>query len=300
MSTKKDIDKLNKYLKKMYNINLDKSNKAMLKQGNLPIAVVAVPEKDLLLVSSPLINLPEENLLPLFRKLLTLNLTDTQDAAFAINESVGTIDLQVKRPLVNLDYEELQRAINTVASVSGKYINILAKDFDTKGVVLHSPRAGTWSRYLNAMNPFTLSRPARTNSKAVHKVRTIFSVLGIASAIAAGIYTYTRTSSWALAIFVFLWTQFIMARAIPDLITDPNKIKRFIFFALHPAVGVALLLGIYELWQIWWLAALIGYLGGLFLGRFIASIILPRISLEETQDDEQRRSAWKKAQSGVV
>ena len=300
MSEKKNIDKLNKYLKKMYSINLDKNNKVMLKQGNIPVALVAVPKKDLLLVSSPVINLPEENLLPLFRKLLTLNLTDTQDAAFAINESVGTIDLQVKRPLEKLDYEELQRAINTVASVSKRYTNILAKDFDTKGVVLHSPRAGTWGRYLNAMNPFTLSRPGRNNRRAVHKIRTVFSVLGFASAIGAGIFTYTETTSWALAIFVFLWTQFIVARALPDLITDSSKIKRFIFFALHPAVGVALLLGIYEFWEIWWLAALIGYIGGLFLGRLIASLILPRISLEETQDDEKRRSAWSKAQSGGI
>ncbi|MBN1387605.1 MAG: CesT family type III secretion system chaperone [Bacteroidales bacterium] len=300
MSEKKNIDNLNKFLKKMYNISLDKNNKAMLKQGNIPVAVVAVPKKDLLLVSSPVISLPEQNLLPLFRKLLTLNLTDTQDAAFAINERVGTIDLQIKRPLVNLDYEELQRAINTVATVSGRYINILAKDFDTKGVVMYSPKAGTWGQYLNAMNPFTLSRPRSDNRQGVQKLRTIFSLLGLASAIAAGIYTYTRTTSWALAIFVFLWTQFIVARAIPDLITDPHKIKRFIFFALHPVVGVALLLGTYELWEIWWLAALIGYIGGLFLGRFIAAILLPRISLEETHDDEKRRSAWMKAQSGGV
>ena len=91
-----------------------------------------------------------------------------------------------------------------------------------------------------------------------------------------------------------------MARALPDLITDTNKFKRLIFFALHPAVGVALLLGIYRLWEIWWLAALIGYIGGLFMGRFIAAILLPRISLEETHDDEKRRSAWMKAQSGGV
>jgi hypothetical protein len=241
--------------------------------------------------------LPEQNLLPLFRKLLTLNLADTQDASFAINENVGTIDLQIKRPLVNLDYEELQRAINTVATVSVRYINILAKDFDTKGVVMYSPRAGTWGHYLNAMNPFTLSKPRRDDRQSVQKLRTVFSLLGLASAIAAGIFTYTRTTSWALAIFVFLWTQFIVARALPDLITDPDKIKRFIFFFLHPAVGVALLFGAYNLWEIWWLASLIGYIGGLFLGRLIAAILLPRISLEETQDDEKRRRAWMKAQS---
>jgi hypothetical protein len=296
MSEKKNIDKLNKFLKNMYKISLDKNYKAMLKSGDAPVAVVAIPKKDLLLVSSPVIDLPEQNLLPLFRKLLTLNLTETKDASFAINESAGTIDLQIKRPLIDLDYNELQRAINTVASVSNRYNNILAKDFDTKAVLLYSPKAGTWGRYLNAMNPLTSFISKKDQRQHVYKLRTVFSLLGIASAIGAGILTYTKTMSWALAIFVFLWTQFIVARAIPDLITDPYKIKRFIFFALHPAVGVALLLGTYQLWEIWWLSALIGYLGGLILGRFIAVIILPRISLEETRDDETRRSAWLKAQ----
>ena len=96
MSEEKSIDNINKFLNKMYNISLDKNYKAMLKRGDASIAVVAVPKEGLLLVSSPVIDLPEQNLLPLFRKLLTLNLTDTKDAAFAINEKAGTIDLQIK------------------------------------------------------------------------------------------------------------------------------------------------------------------------------------------------------------
>ena len=296
MSEEKSIDNINKFINKMYNISLDKSYKAMLKRGDASIAVVAVPKEGLLLVSSPVIDLPEQNLLPLFRKLLTLNLTDTKDAAFAINEKAGTIDLQIKRSILNLDYDELQRAIDTVALVSDKYNNILAKDFETKVVLQYSTKARTWDRYLNALNPWTAISPKMDQSKHILRLRAVFSILGLAFAIGAGIFTYTKITSWALAIFVFLWTQFFVARAIPDLITDPNKIKRFIFFALHPAAGVALLLGTYELWQIWWLSALIGYLGGLFLGRILALIILPDISMEETRDDEKRRSAWMQAQ----
>jgi hypothetical protein len=296
MSENKNIDNLNKFLNKMYNISLDKNYKAMLKRGDSSIAVVAVPKEDLLLVTSPVIDLPEQNLLPLFRKLLTLNLTDTKDAAFAINEKASTIDLQIKRSLTSLDYNELQRAINSVAIVSDKYNNILAKDFDTEVVLQYSLKAGTWGRYLNALNPLTSYMPKMDQRKSIRRLRAVFSILGLALAIGAGIFTYTKITSWALGIFVFLWTQFFVARAIPDLITDPDKIKRFIFFALHPAAGVALLLGSYELWQIWWLSALIGYLGGLLLGRIIALIILPDISMEETRDDEKRRSAWMQAQ----
>lgn len=298
MSEKTNTDKLNKFLTKMYKIGLDENYRAMLKSGNAPVAVVAVPKKDLLLVSSPVIDLPEENLLPLFRKLLTLNLTETQDAAFAINEVAGTIDLQIKRPLEHLDYSELQRAVNTVALVADKYNDMLAKDFDSKVVLLHSAKAGNWNRYLSAMNPFTSLMP-RVDKKARFKIlRATFSIISIVTAIAAGIFTYTQTQEWALGIFVFLWTQFIVARAIPDLITDPEKIKRFIFFALHPAVGAGILLGSYELWEIWWLSALLGYVGGIFFGRIIAAIILPQITLEEDRDDKERKSAWIKAQGG--
>jgi hypothetical protein len=243
MSENKNIDNLNKFLNKMYNISLDKNYKAMLKRGDSSIAVVAVPKEDLLLVTSPVIDLPEQNLLPLFRKLLTLNLTDTKDAAFAINEKASTIDLQIKRSLTSLDYNELQRAINSVAIVSDKYNNILAKDFDTEVVLQYSLKAGTWGRYLNALNPLTSYMPKMDQRKSIRRLRAVFSILGLALAIGAGIFTYTKITSWALGIFVFLWTQFFVARAIPDLITDPDKIKRFIFFSLHPAAGVALLLG---------------------------------------------------------
>lgn len=296
MSEKKNIDKLNKFLKKMYKISLDQKYKAMLKSGNTPVAVVAVPKRDLLMVSSPVIDLPEENLLPLFRKLLTLNLKETHDAAFAINEEAGTIDLQIKRPLEHLDYSEFQRAIHAVASVTKKYNNILANDFDSKVVLLHTTKAGNWNRYLSALNPFTSFEPRVNNRQRIRKLRTIFSVLGIFIAIASGVLTYTETQEWALGIFVFLWTQFLVARAIPDLITDAKKIRRFIFFTLHPAIGVAILLGAYELWEIWWLSALLGYVGGLFLGRIVAAIILPQITFEEDRDDKERRKAWVNSQ----
>jgi hypothetical protein len=296
MSEKKSIDKINKFLKKMVNSQLDKNNKCILKKGNAPVAVVAVPNKDLLLVSAPVINLPEENLLPLFRKLLTLNLSDTKDAAFAINEESGTIDLQIKRPLENLDYPEFERSVGTVAEVADRYNDILAETFGSPAVLLQSTKANTWGRYISSLNPFVAFMPKKDPRNRVRNIRAVFTVLSIVSAIGAGIFTYTQTLSWALGIFVFLWTQFIVARAIPDLITESSRIKRFIFFALHPAVGVALLLGTYELWEMWWLSALIGYVGGLFLGRIIVTIIMPQITLEETRDDKARSSAWMKAQ----
>ncbi len=146
MSGSKDLGRLNKYLNKMFKVSLDTNNKCMLKKGDTYIAVVAVPQDDLLLVASPLINLPEENLLPLFRKLLTMNFTDTDDSFFAINENAGTIDVQIKRPLANLDYGEFERAINTVIDVSYKNSKMIAETFGAEAVRHFSPKASRSGR----------------------------------------------------------------------------------------------------------------------------------------------------------
>jgi hypothetical protein len=82
---------------------------------------------------------------------------------------------------------------------------------------------------------------------------------------------------------------------IPDLITDPNKIKRFFFFALHPALGVLILIFTYQWWGMWWLSALLGYLGGMLIGRLLASLIFPKIAREETIDERRRLEEQRKS-----
>jgi hypothetical protein len=296
MGTPTQVDKVNKFLKQGGWGELDGNNKCMLQRGNASLAVVAIPEKDLLLVSSPVINLPEENLLPLFRKLLTLNLSETKDAAFALNDEAGTIDLQIKRPLENLEYGEFERAVTTVATVADKYNDIMAETFGSEVVRPLTPKAGRWRGYISALNPFTTIIRKDELKGRIRKIRAVFSIIGFAAAIGAGIYIYRRIDSWAVAIFTYLWMQFVVARAVPDLITDPNKIRRFIFFALHPAIAVGLLYITYRWWEMWWLSALIGYFGGIFLARLIGGIILPRVALEEARDDQERMKVWLRSQ----
>jgi len=298
MGNLKQVDKVNKFLKQGGWGELDGNNKRMLQKGNTPVAVVAIPNEDLLLVSSPVINLPEENLLPLFRKLLTLNLYETKDAAFAINEEVGTVDLQIKRPLENLDYNEFERAVSTVAEVADKYNDIMAGTFASEVIQPLTPKAGRWRSYISALNPITTVIRKEELKTRIRKIRAVFSILGFLSAIGAGIYAYTRIGSWALAIFTYLLAQFIVARAIPDLITDPNKIKRFIFFALHPIIAVGLLYITYQWWEMWWLSALIGYIIGIFLARIIGGIIFPRVAVDEARDDQERMKVWFRSLGG--
>ncbi len=298
MGKSKQVDKVNKFLKQGGWGELDGNNKRMLQKGNAPVAVVAIPNEDLLLVSSPVINLPEENLLPLFRKLLTLNLSETKDASFALNEEVGTVDLQIKRPLENLDYNEFERAVSTVAEVADKYNDIMAETFGSEVIQPLAPKAGRWRSYISALNPITTVIRKEELKTRIRKIRAIFSIIGFLSAIGAGIFAYTRIGSWALAIFTYLLVQFIVARAIPDLITDPNKTKRIIFFALHPIIAVGLLYITYQWWEMWWLSALIGYLIGIFLARIIGGIIFPRVAVEESRDDHDRMKVWFRSQGG--
>ena len=296
MSGSKSVNKVNKFLMKGRWPPLDENNKCMLQKGNATVAVVVIPDEDLLLVSSPVVNLPEENLLPLFRKLLTLNFSDTKDVAFAINEEADTVDLQIKRPLENLDYSEFERAVMTVTEVADKYNDIIAETFGAEVVRPLTSKASKWGRYVSALNPFTTVIRKEELKSRIRKIRAVFSIIGIAAAIGAGIYAYTRVGSWALAIFTFFWVQFVVVRAIPDLITDPNKIKRFIFFALHPAIAVGLLYITYRWWEMWWLSALIGFFVGLVLARVIGAVIMPQVFLEETRDDEERVKVWRRSQ----
>jgi hypothetical protein len=292
----KYIGKVNDFLKRGGWGELDGNNTCMFQRGKATLAVVAVPEKDLLLVSSPVIGLPEQNLLPLFRKLLTMNLAETRDAAFALNEGAGTIDLQIKRPLEHLDYSELERAVSTLAEMADKYNDVMAESFGSELVQPLTPRAGRWKGYISALNPFTTVVRKEELKGRIKKIRAVFSIVGLVAAIGAAIYAHSRVGSWALAIFAFLWVQYIVVRVVPDLITDSDKIKRFFFFALHPAIAVGLLYITYRWWGKWWLSALIGYLGGVFLARMIGIILTPRVALEETQDEQERMKAWLNSQ----
>jgi len=293
MTTPKDIDTVNGFLKRGGWPELDGHRTSLISRGNAALAIVAVPDRDLLLVSSPVIVLPEENLLPLFRKLLTLNLAETQDAAFALNEEAGTIDLQIKRPLRGLDQAEFDRAVNTLAALADKYNDLLAGPFGTNVVQPLAPKAERWRSYIRALNPFTAIVRREDFQGRVRRIRAVFSVIGLLAAIGAAIVAQNRIGSWPLAIFTFLWVQYIIARIIPDLITDSDKIIRFIFFALHPAIAVGLLLLTHGWWGKWWLSALIGYFGGTFLARLIGILLTPRIALEELRDDQDRMKGWR-------
>lgn len=118
-------------------------------------------------------------------------------------------------------------------------------------------------------------------------VRGLFGIIGFVAALAGGWYAHERTSSWALAVFVFVLTVYVLGRGVPDVITDSDKGRRIVFFGLPPMLGVVAVMGAYWVWATWWLAVTIGFVA-YFIGFVVVSVSLPRIAAEEHADDLSR------------
>ncbi len=136
------------------------------------------------------------------------------------------------------------------------------------------------------------SRPPTTDRRT-KRIRAVFNLLAWIGAIAAAIYAYRWMSSYALSIFVFLMVLHVVARGIPDVITDPNKIQRILFFALYPAICTAVVYYTYQWWDRMWLAVILGLVLGGVLNGLAGAVFFPRVYEEEQEDTKQRmKEAW--------
>lgn len=118
-------------------------------------------------------------------------------------------------------------------------------------------------------------------------VRAVFGLLGLAGGIYAGWTAYDRTGSIVLAIYVGLLLANYIGRGIGDIITDPQKVRRFLFFTLPVLFAAGGLAGAYALWGIWWVAVIVSFVA-YFVGSFVVIVLFPRIALEEDADSRSR------------
>jgi peptidoglycan/LPS O-acetylase OafA/YrhL len=125
-------------------------------------------------------------------------------------------------------------------------------------------------------------------SQGAKVLRAVFGLLGIVAAIAAGFWMYDRADSAWPAVFVALIVLQIVARAIPDLITDSKRIRRALYFALGPVVAGALFYFTYQWWDTYWLSFVLGVLGGGILVAIMAPLLFPGIHKEEKADSASR------------
>jgi hypothetical protein len=110
-----------------------------------------------------------------------------------------------------------------------------------------------------------------------------FNLLGVAVAIGGGVIAYSRSSSWALTVFVAVMGLYVGNRFLSEVTMEPSKARRFVFFGLPPVFAVGGLIAAHELWSPWWAAMLVGFALGL-VGWAISRAAFPDIwTVEERQ-----------------
>jgi hypothetical protein len=178
-----------------------------------------------------------------------------------------------------LNRAELEEAVGAVAVTADMYDDRIRERFG--GRLRHD----------------TASRePIRTTATTVasigpddrrkRTIQAIFGALGLTGAIAGAIFA-ADTSVW-LSVFVAVMALQIIGRAIPDVITDPNRIPRALYFLLLPGLATAILIGAHAAWDTWWLAFVLAVLGGAMLTSILAPLLFPNIHREEEADTAQR------------
>lgn len=107
-------------------------------------------------------------------------------------------------------------------------------------------------------------------------------LLGVAVAIAAGIYVRVRYADALLAFFVFVMVAYTLGWGLAEVITRPHRVPRALYFLLLPLTSVAVLVGAYASWEEMWLAVLLGFFAGGTIHTILGRLLLPRITFEET------------------
>lgn len=190
-----------------------------------------------------------------------------------------------------LSREELEVAVDAVASATARYGPLLTERFG--GRLFSEAAGGVPAEGLQLLEMLALAEAAR-RAQRLMAVQRVFGIAGFLVGIAGGVAAYTQTSEWGLAVFVFLTTAYVIGRGVADVITDPKKVRRAVYFAIPPATATGVLYVTHQWWDRWWLAALLGLTVGVLLGAVIAGILLPGIAREEAEDDRRRRDALRR------
>ena len=199
-----------------------------------------------------------------------------------------------------LNREELEVAVGAVAERADEYDDRIKERFNGRLFT----EAPSMAEFVAAVEASTgqaetpTRSPAATPSGSTFVVQALFGFLALLMAIGAAIYAYSVESSVWLSIFVAILTLNLIGRGVADLITDPQKLRRALYFLLFPALATGVLWGTYELWGAWWLSALLGVVGGAVLNVLIAPLLFPHIHREETLDSLQRFARQRRLAGG--
>lgn len=110
---------------------LDEAGHVQLTRGSAAIGINVLEEQGVLMIFSPVMDIPVTGREALYRRLLELSFVATSDAAFAIDGQRGKVVLRALRRLSGLDYEEFEDLVVTVGQVADEWDDRLIREFGT-------------------------------------------------------------------------------------------------------------------------------------------------------------------------
>jgi hypothetical protein len=110
---------------------LDETGYAQVQRGSATIGVNVLEDQGVLMIFSPVMQVPVTGRESFYRRLLELSFVATADAAFAINAPRDEVVVRVLRRLSALDYEEFEDLLATVGEVADTWDDSLVKEFGT-------------------------------------------------------------------------------------------------------------------------------------------------------------------------
>ena len=134
----------------------------------------------------------------------------------------------------------------------------------------------------------TPKTPSDLREERNKKLRAVFGLVALVVGIVAAIFAYRWMPSYTLAFFALVMVVHVVARGIPDVITDPQKVQRILFFALYPAICSGVLYFTYQRWNRMWLAVLLGLIVGGILNTIAGATLFPQVFKEEEEDNRRR------------
>ncbi len=97
----------------------------MIQRGSAVVSIHVLADKGVLLLLSRVAKAPKLDEAKA-RRLLALSFVETGDAAFAIDPKSGDLYLRILRGIDNLDYEEFEDIVHSIAQAADKWDDKLA------------------------------------------------------------------------------------------------------------------------------------------------------------------------------
>ena len=185
-----------------------------------------------------------------------------------------------------LNGEELAVAVNTLADTADEYDDRIKARFGGHSFAELADVSVQLAAAAAAATPPELGvAPARPGGD---RLRASFGFVALVAALAGALYAYSVEGSIWLSLFVAVLALHLAGRAIPDLITDPQKVRRALYFLLFPSLATVVLVASYVSWHMWWLSSLLGLVGGAIVNELLAPKLFPEIHAEEMLDSQTR------------